>query len=95
MFRFQTQTARRFDHAPSASGLPRLAEMQFFHLKFPGTGRSAPRLRIPGCYSRRAVAKRFPGYSQRRFCILIHKVRLPLDRFPNPSEIKNSPKSCR
>ena len=28
---------------------------------------------VTGCCSRRAVAKRFPGYSQRRFCILIHK----------------------
>src|SRR6266478_8397440 len=33
MFRFQTQTARRFDRAASASGLPRSAEIQFFHLK--------------------------------------------------------------
>jgi hypothetical protein len=39
--------SRHFDRAQLTSGLPRLADMQFFDLKLPGTGRSAPRLRIP------------------------------------------------
>jgi hypothetical protein len=36
-----------------------------------------------------------PSVSQasQRFAFLFTKVRLPLDRFPNPSEIKDSSKS--
>ena len=50
-----------------------ISEHATFDLKLPGTGRSDTR----SLFARRALAKRFPGYSQRRFCILIHKSPAP------------------
>jgi hypothetical protein len=76
--------SRHFDRAQLTSGLPRLADMQFFDLKLPGTDDRRLAFGYPGCYSRRAVAKRFPGYSQRRFCILIHKSPAPARSVPEP-----------